>query len=226
MPNWCTNIIKLELSCSTIEKFSNGIEWLEELGYYIYQESLNNYISRTDHIDIEDRYGENIRLWGTKWDIIEGDYSFSSNREKLTINMEITYSTAWSPNLPVTKKLYSILCSKFNVELFLHNYYEFGHRFYGTYDGDTDTNRCYEMSDVYFCLESYPEHNLESLENGIIKLKDIDSLFIIKSERKEVQKYYEEIHEISIYKCFSETFGEDITVFKHNDLFYSEEIYI
>ena len=213
MPNWCQNSITLKIKDT--EKVKRFLKQIESV--FIAQDFNNYLIPR-----VED-FSENVHNWGTKWDIQPFSFSCDSIEENC-LEVTMSFQTAWSPNLPVSKVFYDRLNDIGEVKYYLHDYAEGGHAFYGRFNGKVDD--CREMNIMYYILDgSQTPLELENSENNILKFEEHDSLFIIKERSEEKMYYYNDDYMVKIYKCFSETFGENVIIYEYNNLFYSYHIY-
>ena len=144
MPNHCTNQLTLE----------SGQDILNVLNPYLIEATDNFY--RFDFQKIipmdkkllegEEWYDWRVENWGTKWDGYDGRISDDGST--------FTFDTAWSPPLPIIKKL-----AELTGETLVLQYIEYGMFFCGQYtagqDGDYD--------EFYNDIQSAPQELLDSL---------------------------------------------------------------
>ena len=207
MPNWCSNYISFDIDINKDEK-----NFLKKLKEVFNKGDLNNYF-----IPRVDDFYENRDRWGTKWDI--DPYDFIIHKDNIK-RISLSFGTAWSPNIPVSKVLYQELLKVGKLKNYKHEYEEDGCGFYGVFDGNID--RSYDMNILYYILNDNINFlSLESNDNKILKFEDIDSLFLIKNKELINLNYYEDFYDIEEYNCFSEKYGDDIEIYKYNNDFYS-----
>ena len=162
MPNWCSNhvyiVVKNDIaSKSFIEKLTEA----HDAG------TLNKFLIKTNN-----SREDNIDKWGTKWDIDPTHQDFSYENNGSTIDCNLSYRTAWSPNVPATNILYKRL-KELDPDATMEHYYdEPGCAFYGISDGETDN--AYEMDVIWSIKEEACEHlRLKRKENNNIYVHDI-----------------------------------------------------
>ena len=123
-------------------------------------------------------YGSCIEYWGTKWDInlIASDISIEEN----SIEVEISFNTAWGPNIPVVQKLYKKLSELDEYCTVKSSYDEPGMNFYGTCEDGVDD--CREMGILYYINNGDVEEIevKETDKNLIISSGDSNLFFIIE----------------------------------------------
>lgn len=144
MPNHCNNQLTLE----------SGEDILNVLNPYLIEATDNNYeldfqsIIPMDEklLEGEKWYDWRVENWGTKWNGYDGTISDDGST--------FTFDTAWSPPLPIIKKL-----AELTGETFVLQYIEYGMFFCGQYtagkDGDYD--------EFYNYIESAPQELKDSL---------------------------------------------------------------
>jgi hypothetical protein len=127
MPNHCNNQLTL----------ANGGDILQVLNPYLIESTTSDYefdfqsIIPMDEklLKGEDWYDWRIENWGTKWNGFDGIFNDDQTA--------FTFSTAWSPPLPIIKKL-----AELTGESFVLGYIEYGMFFCGQYtaspEGDYD----------------------------------------------------------------------------------------
>ena len=135
MPNHCCN--KLVMSKATLPIVLKNYVRKDEKGEEIFDFERILPIG-----DVTDWYDQRVEKWGTKW--VGYDLSIGDT--------EISFYTAWSPPLPIIKKL-----AELHKELvFRLEYYEVGIAFRGTYtakwqdDEVLVEDNCWDMTDVDF----------------------------------------------------------------------------
>ena len=212
MPNWCENNISFEIKNN--KKVNDFLDKVEE---FFNEEKFNDFFIPAN--GLYDR----VELWGTKWDI--NAINFCRNNIDLDyLRVNISFDTAWSPNIPVSKIFYNRLQEFDEVKDYSHEYVESGCGFYGKFNGNCDD--CRDINIMYYILnDEQPSLSLENFENNMLKFEDCDSLFIVKSSSEEKMGYYNDEYIVKVYKCFSETFGENIVIYEYDDNFYSFDIY-
>ena len=145
MPNHCTNQLTL----------ASGEDMLNILNPYLIHKGENDYsfdfqkIIPMDEklLEGEGWYDWRVQNWGTKWDGYDGRFNcddFSS----------FTFDTAWSPPLPIIKKL-----AELTGQTFILEYIEYGMFFCGKYTASPEE---YD-SEYYDNIENAPTELLESL---------------------------------------------------------------
>lgn len=144
MPNHCTNQLTLE----------SGQDILNVLNPYLIEATDNNYeLDFQSIIPMDDEllkgnnwYDWRVENWGTKWNGYDGRISDDGST--------FTFVTAWSPPLPIIKKL-----AELTGETLILQYIEYGMFFCGQYtagqDGDYD--------EFYNDIQSAPQELLDSL---------------------------------------------------------------
>lgn len=215
MPNWCYN--HLSINTTNNEKILSFLNNLYEASN---SGKLNEFVIPYSEMG-KDEYDYNscIEHWGTKWDIdlIDSELSYDDNN----INLEISFNTAWSPNIPVIEKLYEKLF-EMDDQSSIHLYYEEpGMNFYGIYkDGEDE---CRDMGVLYHISKG----NMEEIEvkEGVTDLiisKDESDLFFIVKEKKKYDDYdlvEDWSSEIEEFICFSNA-GEETSLYKVQDRYY------
>ena len=139
MPNWCSNSVTIEATDSeSLKQLQNAVDEEKEL--------FNQFVPQPEFEGSDDWYMWNIENWGTKWEGYDGRFNcndFSS----------FTFDTAWSPPLPIIKKL-----AELTGQTFILEYIEEGNFFCGRYiagsDGETDES---------YDIDKAPKELLDSL---------------------------------------------------------------
>jgi len=213
MPNWCQNYISFEA------KFNNKVlSYLHDIQKNFEKGNFNDYL-----IPAVDNYEQNTENWGTKWDV--DGHGFNITEDGNNIYVHCSFSTAWSPNIPVSKVFFESLIKITDVKNYEHNYSEGGCCFYGTFNGTED--KCYDMNIAYHIIEDDLEcFILEKKANGILKFDALDNLFLIKEESDAVFNIYNKNYTLKKYSCFSETYGEDVSFYKYENNWYTTDIWI
>jgi hypothetical protein len=145
MPNHCNNQLTL----------ANGGDILNVLNPYITHKGENDYDFNFQKIipmdekllEGEGWYEWRVANWGTKWDGYDGRFNcddFSS----------FYFETAWTPPLPIIKKL-----AELTGETFILQYIEYGMFFCGRYTASPEE---YD-SEYYDNIENAPTELLDSL---------------------------------------------------------------
>lgn len=217
MPNWCFNNVSATIYIKK-EKMSIFLDFMEELSENIKEGKLNEFICPLGQ---EWEYGLALETWGTKWDINLSHFEQDPCEESYHFNMN--YDTAWSPNIPVSKGLYDRLCEFGEVE-YEHSYDESGAAYYGKFDGIE--NECYDQ-DAWYRIQDFDlcSYDLNKFENNIFTFKDLEGFFIVKEFSKINCNYFKDKVVLDKYLCFSETYGEEIEIFKtENNEYYLPQL--
>ncbi len=119
MPNWCSNVITL--SGTGLEEFRKTLNTVNDAGELAVF-SFKQIVYRPKEED-ENWYEWNIKNWGTKWDVSDGD--FQDKGDSIVINCD----TAWSPPFAWAKQA-SISIPDLIIVI---NYRESGVGFCGTF---------------------------------------------------------------------------------------------
>jgi hypothetical protein len=144
MPNHCNNQLTL----------ASGEDLLSVLNPYLTFRGDNEYdfdfqkIIPMDEklLEGEDWYGWRVENWGTKWDGYEGRFNYDQTA--------FTFCTAWSPPLPIIKKLAEI-----TGQTFVLGYIEEGMFFCGKYTASPEE----DYDEFYNDIKSAPEELLNEL---------------------------------------------------------------
>ena len=101
MPNWCDNTVNISGMINNEKLF----KYLKELESSLSQDNddykFNNFIVPISKEEWS--LPEAIELWGTKWEIDLMHFECDIDEDQFYIY--ISYMTAWSPNINVTKAL-------------------------------------------------------------------------------------------------------------------------
>jgi hypothetical protein len=221
MPNWCNN--HLSINTTNNDKI---LEFLNKLYEESKKGNLNEFIIPFSDMGLEEwNYGACVEHWGTKWDIdtISSDIFIDDNN----INLEISFNTAWSPNIPVMEKLYEKLeeldpnCS---VRL---NYEETGMNYYGVFENGIDD--CRDMGVLYHISNNNFEQIdiKESETNLMVASDDSDLFFIIKDKNKYDDHDLTEdwSAEVEEFVCFSNA-GEEVSLYKVEGYFFINSYFL
>lgn len=147
MPNHCNNQLTL----------ASGEDLLSVLNPYLIEATSNGYTEYTFDfqkiipmdeklLEGEDWYDWRVKNWGTKWD--GGDGRFNDDQTAFT------FDTAWSPPLPIIKKLAEI-----TGQTFILRYMELGMFFCGEYTASPED----DCDDFYNDIGTAPQELLDSL---------------------------------------------------------------
>jgi hypothetical protein len=176
MPNWCTNVLKVEGEQTELENLMKFLNQPYERKYGEAVEKFSNpvfsfwNVIRPSDDELEDYgtgetwYNWNINHWGTKWDIASPDGTMGDvelQADSLEVNY-ITYffSTAWSPPIPIIEAI----AEKYPNLTFTHTFVEPGMDYWGvnTYidgaiaevnEGDSLSHSAYvQMNDEDGCV--------------------------------------------------------------------------
>lgn len=144
MPNHCNNQLTLESGQDILNVLNPYLTFKGE-DWYIFD--FQKIIPMDEKLlEGEDWYGWRVENWGTKWDGYDGRF----NQD----HTAFTFNTAWSPPLPIIKKL-----AELTGETFILEYIEEGMFFCGRYtagqDGDYD--------EYYDDIKSAPQELKDSL---------------------------------------------------------------
>lgn len=147
MPNHCNNQLTLE----------SGEDLLSVLNPYLIEATSNGYTEYTfdfqSIIPMDEKLNEGdgwynwrVENWGTKWEGYDGRFNDDQS--------VFTFDTAWSPPLPIIKKL-----AELTGQTFILEYIEYGMFFCGKYTagqgGDYD--------EFYDDIKNAPKELLDSL---------------------------------------------------------------
>ncbi len=221
MPNWCFN--NLSINATNNKK---TLSFLNKLHEEAQKEKLNEFIIPFSDMGLEEwDYGSCIENWGTKWDIsLHGSDIFI---EENNINVEISFNTAWGPNIPVIQKLYKKL-SELDPNCSVRSSYdEPGMNFYGICENGEDD--CREMGALYYITDGTVEEIevKETDKNLIISSGDSNLFFIIKEKKKYddynlIEDWNAEVEE---FICFSNA-GDQISLYKVEGIYYISSYYL
>lgn len=123
MPNHCINSLTISGNSKEIHKLLKKIQVKEE--NEITPFSFLQVIPRPESRDT-DSLNWNIEHWGTKWDC----YDLEEYGDWEEGEMGFTFSTAWSPPIPVIDKL----ATRYKKLNFVYTFYETGNNFCGWYN--------------------------------------------------------------------------------------------
>tara|TARA_B100000683_G_C12413216_1_gene524684 strand:- start:295 stop:960 length:666 start_codon:yes stop_codon:yes gene_type:complete len=221
MPNWCFNNLSVNATNN-----NKTLEFLNKLYEEANKGKLNEFIIPFSDMGLEEwDYGSCIEYWGTKWDIdlIASDISIEENN----INVEISFNTAWGPNIPVMEKLYEKL-SKLDSNCSVRSSYdEPGMNFYGIFEDGNDD--CREMGPLYSISSGWLEEIevKESDSNLVVASGDSNLFFIIKERKKYddhdlMEDWKAEVEE---FVCFSNA-EEEISLYKVEGVYYINSHYL
>jgi len=146
MPNHCNNQLTLASGEDILSVLNPYITLKGDdiIGCHEYDFDFNKIIPEPKEDD--DWYGWRVENWGTKW---EGYYGRFNGDQT-----EFSFSTAWSPPLPVIKKLAEI-----TGQTFILGYIEEGMFFCGKYTAGRD----FDHDDYYNDIKSAPKELRDEL---------------------------------------------------------------
>jgi len=147
MPNYCNNQLTL----------ASGEDLLSVLNPYLIEATSNGYTEYSldfqkiipmdeELLKGEGWYDWRVQNWGTKWDA--GDGRFNDDQTAFT------FDTAWSPPLPIIKKLAEI-----TGQTFVLGYIEQGNFFCGKYTAGRD----FDHDEFYDDIKSAPKELQDEL---------------------------------------------------------------
>jgi len=158
MPNYCNNQLTL----------ASGEDLLSVLNPYLIEATSNGYTEYSldfqkiipmdeELLKGEDWYDWRVENWGTKWDAGEGRF----NDDQTSFSFE----TAWSPPLPIIKKLAEI-----TGQTFVLGYIEEGMFFCGKYTAGRD----FDHDEYYNDIKSAPQELQDEL--GYVPWEELESV--------------------------------------------------
>jgi hypothetical protein len=146
MPNHCNNQLTLASGEDILNVLNPYLKLKGEdiIGYQEYKFDFNKIIPEPE--PEVDWYSWRVENWGTKWDGYDGRF----NDDQTTF----TFNTAWSPPLPVIKKLAEI-----TGQTFILGYIEEGMFFCGKYTAGRD----FDHDEFYNDIKSAPKELQDEL---------------------------------------------------------------
>ena len=209
MPNWCYNHL-------TINATNNNktLEFLSKLYEEADKGRLNEFVIPFSDMGLKEwDYGSCIEYWGTKWDI--DLISSEMTKDDNNINIEISFNTAWGPNIPVMQKLYDKLSELDENCSVWSSYDEPGMNFYGIFlNGDDD---CREMGPLYYISSgSLQEIEVKETESNLMITSGESNLFFIIKDKKKYEDHdlmEDWTAEVEEFICFSNA-GEEVSLYK------------
>ena len=221
MPNWCCN----NLSINTANN-DKTLEFLNKLYEEANKGRLNEFTIPFSDMGLKEwNYDACLIHWGTKWDAkqVIADIMKDDNN----INIEMSFDTAYSPNIPVMQKLYEKLL-KLDPNCHVRSSYsEPGMNFYGIFENGKDD--CREIGPLYNISTGWLEEiEVKEGESNIMITSDESNLFFII---KEIKKYDDHDltedwnAEVKEFVCFSNA-GETISLYKVEGVYYISSHYL
>jgi hypothetical protein len=158
MPNHCYNQLTLASGEDLLSVLNPYITLRGDdiIGCQEYDFDFNKIIPEPKEDD-GDWYGWRVQNWGTKWTGYEGRFT-----DDQTI---FTFETAWSPPLPIIKKLAEI-----TGQTFILGYIEYGMFFCGKYTAGRD----FDHDEFYNDIKAAPEELLNEL--GYEEWEEVESV--------------------------------------------------
>jgi hypothetical protein len=147
MPNHCNNQLTLASGENILNVLNPYITLKGEdiIGYQEYKFDFNKIIPEPKP-EVEDWYGWRVENWGTKWEGYDGRF----NEDQTALS----FSTAWSPPLPIIKKLAEI-----TGQTFILGYIEEGMFFCGKYTASPEE----DYDEFYNDIKSAPKELQDEL---------------------------------------------------------------
>ena len=149
MPNHCNNQLTLANGGNILDVLNPYIIDAGEMGggYREYEFDFQSIIPMGDELlKTNDWYDWRVENWGTKWNGYNGIFNDDQTA--------FTFSTAWSPPLPIIKKL-----AELTGESFVLGYIEYGMFFCGQYKASPEG----EYDDYYDDINNAPKELLDIL---------------------------------------------------------------
>jgi hypothetical protein len=147
MPNHCNNQLTLASGEDLLSVLNPYLIEATSGGYTEYTFDFQNIIPMDEKLlEGEDWYGWRVENWGTKWDGYEGRFNDDQTA--------FSFCTAWSPPLPIVKKLAEI-----TGQTFVLGYIEEGMFFCGKYTASPEE----DYDEYYNDIKSAPEELLNEL---------------------------------------------------------------
>jgi len=156
MPNHCNNQLTLASGEDILNVLNPYLKLKGEdiIGYQEYKFDFNKIIPEPE--PEVDWYSWRVQNWGTKWDGYDGRF----NDDQTTF----TFDTAWSPPLPVIKKLAEI-----TGQTFILGYIEYGMFFCGKYTASPEE----DFDEFYNDIKSAPKELQDEL--GYAPWEEVES---------------------------------------------------
>ncbi len=149
MPNHCNNQLTLANGGNILDVLNPYIidAGVTGGGYRDYEMDFQSIIPMDEKLlEGEDWYGWRVQNWGTKWNGYDGRFNDDQS--------VFSFDTAWSPPLPIIKKL-----AELTGETFVLQYIEYGMFFCGQYTASPEE----DYDEFYDNIENAPEELLHSL---------------------------------------------------------------
>jgi len=146
MPNHCNNQLTLASGEDILNVLNPYLKLKGEdiIGYQEYKFDFNKIIPEPE--PEVDWYSWRVENWGTKWDGYDGRFNDDQTA--------FTFDTAWSPPLPIIKKLAEI-----TGQTFILGYIEYGMFFCGKYTAGRD----FDHDEFYNDIKSAPKELQDEL---------------------------------------------------------------
>ena len=147
MPNHCNNQLTLASGEDLLSVLNPYLIEATSCGYTEYTFDFQKIIPMDEKLlEGEDWYGWRVENWGTKWDGYDGRF----NDDQTTF----TFDTAWSPPLPIIKRLAEI-----TGQTFILGYIEEGMFFCGKYTASPEE----DYDQFYDNIKSAPKELQDEL---------------------------------------------------------------
>lgn len=215
MPNWCHNHLSINATNN-----NKTLEFLNKLYEESNKAKLNEFIIPFSDMGQEEwDYDSCVEHWGTKWDI--DLISLDIMKDDNNINVEISYNTAWGPNILVLQKLYEKLSELDEDCSVWSSYDEPGMNFYGIFENGTDD--CREMGVLYHISSgSLEQIEVKETESNLMITSGESNLFFIIREKIKYDDYdlmEDWSAEVEEFICFSNA-GEKVSLYKVEEDYY------
>ncbi len=149
MPNHCNNQLTLESGENILNVLSPYLIYAGDNGggYNEFEFDFQSIIPMDEELlKGEGWYNWRVANWGTKWAGYDGRFNEDQS--------VFTFDTAWSPPLPIIKKL-----AELTGQTFIMEYIEYGMFFCGKYTASPDE----DYDEFYADIETAPKELLDSL---------------------------------------------------------------
>jgi hypothetical protein len=147
MPNHCNNQLTLASGEDLLSVLNPYLIEATTGGYTEYNLDFQKIIPMDEKLlEGEDWYSWRVENWGTKWDGYEGRFNDDQTA--------FSFCTAWSPPLPIIKRLAEI-----TGQTFILGYIEEGMFFCGKYTAGRD----FDHDDYYNDIKSAPQELQDEL---------------------------------------------------------------
>ncbi len=154
MPNHCNNQLTLESGKYILNILSPYITYKGNGEYdFVFQKIIP---MDEKLLEGNDWYSWRVENWGTKWDGYEGRFNYDQNA--------FSFCTAWSPPLPIIKKLAEI-----TGQTFVLTYIEEGMFFCGKYTASPEE----DYDEFYDDIKSAPEELRNELGWEEVEMEEV-----------------------------------------------------